>query len=109
MRPTFTRSRPPTPAGRPRCPCCWWQPRDPDHPLGLCPECRVCLHCECAPAASGHGLCAVCVQNFSVRVLYRRGRKFDPAWEQHLRALTRYYQQQLAGRETPSPPEAAGA
>ena len=109
VRPEFTRVRPAVPPGVRRCPCCCWQPGDPDHPLGLCPECRVCLHCESAPTAGGNGLCAACAGNFSIRVLYRRGRKFDPAWEQHLRRLTRWYQQQLAGRERPDPPKAAGA
>jgi hypothetical protein len=50
----------------------------------------ICLHCERAPAASRLGLCRACHAVRGIRLLYlRRRRDWTPAWEMHLRRLTR--------------------
>lgn len=95
MRPAFQPGRPPLPGGAKPCPCCQWRAHAEEHSLGLCVECRVCLHCGDEPTTSLLGLCAACEGNSCVRHLYARDREFDPAWEQHLRQLTRWYQAQL--------------
>ncbi len=98
MRPTFSQGPLPPAADGRRCPCCHWHPLDPSHPLNLCDECRVCLHCECRPSDTILGLCAACARSRFIHTLYERGRKFDPAWEQHIRRLTRWYQHEMAAR-----------
>ena len=109
MRPRFVPRPRPTPADVPRCPCCRWLPRDPEHPAGYCAECRVCQHCERRPTASELGLCEACGSKYQIRALYRRGQEFDPAWEQHLRRLARWYRQQMVAKQPQKPTDAAGA
>lgn len=50
---------------------------------------QVCEHCDQADLLDPCGLCPVCRTVESIRVLYEHGRNWSPAWEQHLRRLTR--------------------
>ena len=49
----------------------------------------VCLHCEQPGEVDHLELCATCAAERVVRVLYLRRRGWTPAWEEHLRRLTR--------------------
>ncbi len=109
MRPRFVPRPRPTPVDVPPCPCCRWHARDAEHPAGFCAECRVCQHCEQRPTVSKLGLCERCSAHNQIRVLYRRGQDFDPAWEQHLRQLAQWYRRQMAARQARRPSGAAGA
>ena len=50
---------------------------------------RVCEHCEAAGEVDRRGLCRACREVDGIRVLYVRRRGWTPAWEEHLRRLTR--------------------
>jgi hypothetical protein len=55
----------------------------------------TCVHCEAGPAVNRLGLCVACNSLPRVRALYVRRRGWTPAWEAHLRELTRRAQARL--------------
>jgi hypothetical protein len=83
------------PRGRP-CRCCCRRRWLNEH--GLCPDCAICLHCEKNPAVSSRGLCQLCHEEPSIRVLYRRSNHWTPEWELHLRRKTAEIQAELRRR-----------
>lgn len=48
-----------------------------------------CVHCEREAERNDVGLCPACRAVETIRVLYVRRRGWTPAWERHLRRLTR--------------------
>ena len=59
-----------------------------------------CLHCERPAEVNELGLCARCQATPTVAVLYLRREGWTPAWEEHLRLLTRRAKQKLPLFET---------
>jgi hypothetical protein len=78
------------------CRCC--QRRKSVNAIGLCDDCAICLHCEKQPAVTDLGLCQRCHDRECIRNLYERRDHWTPAWEMHLRRLTRHIQRELKKR-----------
>jgi hypothetical protein len=85
-------------SGLHRCRCC--RRKGVLNEQRFCVECAVCLHCEAGPTVHRWGLCLACVENYHIKVLYRR-HHWTPEWEQHLRRLTAEVQAALRREEAP--------
>jgi len=47
----------------------------------------VCLHCEAAPQEHYLRLCRQCAAVRGIRIVYKKSRRWTPAWDAHIQRL----------------------